>query len=80
MLCCMCPEGEHSYTVPLALGRAGLVAKIEVHIRAKGFRVVKPKLTRLEMPLVKWGDDAHAAWMEAKARAVKKIDGAVDLD
>jgi hypothetical protein len=50
-----------------------MVCKLEVHMRARGYRVTSPKCSKDDKPWVPWDGDPHAAWVEVKARAVRKL-------
>ncbi|CAK0830924.1 unnamed protein product [Prorocentrum cordatum] len=67
-------HGEKTYTVNLTLGPLNKPARIEVHVKAKAYRVVRPKMVKEEKPLTPWGEDAHAAWEESKTKALTKLD------
>jgi len=58
----------------LTLRQRNNIARIEVHVRTKGFRIVVPKLSRQEKPFVLWGRDPHQAWEEVKMKATQKLD------
>ena len=67
-------HGEHSYTVMVPVGPRNIIAKIEVHIRNRGFRINFPKLTKEEKPSVPWGDDINSAWATAVKKATQKVE------
>jgi hypothetical protein len=60
----------------MPLGRRNFPARIEVHIRNRGFRVTYPKCVKDDKPWVAWSDydgDIEAAWKEVQQRALNKI-------
>jgi len=67
-------HGEHFYTVQVALGRQGVVCRIEVHVRTQGYRVVKPKLSRADKPFVPWNGNPAQAWADACGKAQAALD------
>ncbi|CAK0866749.1 unnamed protein product, partial [Prorocentrum cordatum] len=48
-------------------------ARIEVHVRARAFRVVKPVMTKEEGPQLPWGSDIAEAWEKIKIKATMKL-------
>ncbi len=66
-------HGEHSYTVMAPVGPRNIIAKIEVHIRNRGFRISVPKLTKEEKPVVPWCDDTTGAWETAVKKVTQKV-------
>eukprot|EP00959_Pyramimonas_sp_CCMP1952_P176067 3679417-Pyramimonas_sp.AAC.1 len=72
------PRGQFSYTLPMTLGKYNLKVRIEVLVRAKGFRVTSPFMTRQEEPLCPWGDDIDAAWKLVLEKALKKAESLRD--
>jgi hypothetical protein len=57
----------------MPLGRRHHLAKFEVLVRSKAFRVSSPKFDKGEKPLVPWEDVLSKAWSEAKSRALEKL-------
>ena len=56
------------------MGRKKLVAKIEVLVRSKGYRISVPKWDKKEGPFVSWDDDPTTAWEAIKAKALAGLE------
>ena len=70
--------GEHtvnasnlSYTIPLPLGRRNQMCKIEVHIKAKAYRIIFPKV---QFPQTPWCGDPVGAWEKVKDKCIEALE------
>ena len=63
--------GNLSYTVPMPVGRRNQMCKIEVHIKAKAYRIIVPKV---QYPQTAWGGDPVGAWEKMKDKCIEALE------
>lgn len=66
-------HGEHSYSVQVSLGPYNKIAKIEIHVRTRAYRIIHPIMPKGKATY-SWKDGIHEAWETAKAAALEQYE------